>query len=201
MSKQACMTFSRLIYMTERWLASWQMSREGAGAGGGGGRSRAGFGWQTKGAMRRCKDGASAFTQAGGHERGGDRKVGGWWRAEVDHSKHTRMHMYTHSQLGQHEPAINHSYKLLSELCQKLFECSMRTPHLTSAIFTWNKTLNGRHHVFTSTPSMRVKFTQMSSMGLKWDTFTGILCLLLFHPLQPPGFLFFIKVSFRSHPL
>lgn len=65
-----------------------------AGLGGGGGRSRAGFGSQTKGATRRCRDGASAFTQAGGHERGGDRKVGGWWRATIDPPKHTRVHTY-----------------------------------------------------------------------------------------------------------
>lgn len=37
----------------------------------------AGLGWQTKGAARRRGDSASAFTQAGGYERGGDRKVRG----------------------------------------------------------------------------------------------------------------------------
>lgn len=43
----------------------------------GGGGIWAGLGWQTKGAARRRGDSASAFTQAGGYERGGDRKVRG----------------------------------------------------------------------------------------------------------------------------
>ena len=70
MSKQAYMAFSQLIYMIERLLASWQASREGHAEGVEGGV------WQTKGATRRCRDSATAFTQAGGHGRGGDSKVG-----------------------------------------------------------------------------------------------------------------------------
>lgn len=42
-----------------------------------GGQIWAGLGWQTKGAARRRGEGTSAFTQAGGYERGGDRKVRG----------------------------------------------------------------------------------------------------------------------------
>lgn len=76
MSTRAYMAFSWLIYMTGRWFACIvQAVRRGED--GRGGERRAGLGWQTKGATRRCRDGASAFTVAGGHERGGDRKVRG----------------------------------------------------------------------------------------------------------------------------
>lgn len=52
--------------------------------------------------------------------------------------------------------------------------------------------------IFTFTPQRGVKSTQMRSVGMDQDSLTGILCLLPFHPLQPPGLLFFIKVSFRN---
>lgn len=77
MSKHACMAFSWLIYsirLRDDLLhdKGGEKSENRRGDG-----SRAGFGSQTKGETTRCEDGASAFTPAGGHYKGGDRKVGG----------------------------------------------------------------------------------------------------------------------------
>lgn len=75
-----------------------QRVEDGRGAGGQeGGERRAGLGWQTKGATRRCRDGASAFTVAGGHERGGDRKVRGDGEPPSILQAHAHTHIHAHT--------------------------------------------------------------------------------------------------------
>lgn len=102
MSTRAYMAFSWLIYMTGRWFACIVQAMHRGEDGQervGGGERRAGLGWQTKGATRRCRDGASAFTVAGGHERGGDRKVRGDGEPPSILQRHAGAcaHTYTHT--------------------------------------------------------------------------------------------------------
>lgn len=67
----------------------------------GGTNGRAGLGWQTKGATRRCRDGASAFTVAEGHERwvGTEREGSEVTESLCQSPKHTRASMHVHTTL------------------------------------------------------------------------------------------------------
>lgn len=180
--------------MIERLLASWQASREEHAEG------VEGVVWQTKGAARRCRDSATAFTQAGGHGRGGDSKLGRWWKATFypPNTNDANLQILPHKLGASHSQTGvwvwgaacgNSSKKILNVACCNFSSSATATRVLCNGL--WPVTITA---IYIYTPERTYIH---SGMGMNWDTFTGILRLLLFHPLQPSGF--FFSFLLKSH--
>lgn len=170
------------------------------GVGGWGGRSRAGFGWQTKGATRRCRDGAQ-------HSPSQEAVKGvGTGRSEGDGEPpsilQTHAHAHVHTLSRKLTWALYKSLSLnvsvaasgkpstqLSNVARRNFSSSATATHAVSI-----------RHFLVDTAIIYIHTPERSQM-YKLRHFYRHPCLPLFHPLQPPGLLFFIKVSFKSLPL
>lgn len=166
------------------------VERRGQAEGAGGGERRAGLGWQTKEATRRCRDGASVFTVAGGHERGGDRKVRG--DGEPPSILQTRERACTHVQTHTKLKWARHKSLSLNVCWCWAIHAAFRCSTLQLLILCPADTVEKfplTPQLFTSTPPKEVKWTQTHS----WDTFTGSAVFSYFILYSPLGCSFSLK--------
>lgn len=152
MSKQAYAEFSRLICAAAMIrLHCGARAKDGRRRWGGVGGFWAGLGWQTKRTARRCGDSASAFTQAGGRGRGGDRKVRGVIESPCpSHRAHTWRHVHAHTQTLTHTPSPDRHKSLwlnASAAAARVLNAARR------GFIPWRRHCHGTHtltHTFSS---------------------------------------------------